>query len=86
MEKIPTFQYDGRVLFRGAGCYYCHRIGEEGGEVGPALTHIARKMDRDRFLELLRDPASVMPGGTMPDLLLTEEQVQALANYLITLR
>ncbi len=81
-----TFRYDGRALFRGLGCTYCHRVGVAGGEVGPALTHIGRVRDVDWLRRLLRDPAAVLPGGTMPRLYLNEAQVEAVAEYLATLR
>jgi cbb3-type cytochrome oxidase cytochrome c subunit len=84
--EVAPFRYDGRTLFRGLGCTYCHRVGTAGGEVGPALTHIGRVRDVDWLRRWLRDPAAVLPGGTMPRLYLNEAQVEALADYLATLR
>jgi len=54
--------------------------------VGPALSYIARKYDRDTFVRLLRNPADVFPQGLMPQLNLNEKQVQAVADYLSTLK
>ncbi|MFQ5917434.1 MAG: c-type cytochrome, partial [Candidatus Binatia bacterium] len=65
-EALREFQYDGRALFRGAGCSLCHSIGVEGGEVGPALTYIARKLKPEDLRRLLKDPGQVLPGGKMP--------------------
>lgn len=79
-------QYDGRALFAGLGCIYCHRIGVAGGEVGPALTHIGRVRDEDWLRRLLHDPGSVVPRGTMPRLYLNDALVEALVGYLIRLR
>ncbi len=84
-EVVP-FRYDGRALFAGLGCTYCHRVGVAGGEVGPALTHIGRVRDVDWLRHWLRDPAAILPGGTMPRLYLNEAQVEAVAEYLATLR
>lgn len=84
-ENIGEFQYDGRALFRGAGCRQCHLIGNRGGEVGPALTHIARKREPSELEQLLRDPEQVLPGGKMPRLYLNEQQIKALVTYLSTL-
>jgi cytochrome c2 len=80
------FRYDGRALFVGLGCTYCHRVGVAGGEVGPPLTHIGRVRDLDWLRRWLRDPAAVLPGGTMPRLYLNDAQVEAVAGYLATLR
>jgi cbb3-type cytochrome oxidase cytochrome c subunit len=79
-------RYDGRALFVGLGCTYCHRVGVAGGEVGPALTHIGRVRDLDWLRRLLRDPAAILADGTMPRLYLNDAQVEAVADYLATLR
>ncbi len=84
--SVGAFRYEGRVLFHDLGCSYCHRIGTAGGEVGPELTHIGRVRDADWLRRLLRDPASALPGGTMPRLFLTDAQVEALVEYLVKLR
>ncbi len=80
-----AFHYSGKVLFRGAGCSVCHMIGNEGGQVGPSLTHIARKRKPDELKRLLREPEEVLPGGKMPQLYLNEGQIGALVDYLKTL-
>jgi len=84
--SVLFFQYDGSQLFWSAGCGVCHRIGNEGGGVGPALTHIARARDRDWLRRLLRDPADVRPGGQMPQLYLNDREIDALVEFLLTLR
>lgn len=84
--EVVSLRYDGRALFGDLGCKNCHRVGVAGGEVGPALTHIGRVRDGDWLRRLLRDPASVLPDGTMPRLYLNDGQVEALVEYLMTLR
>jgi len=84
--EVTGFRYDGHVLFRDLGCTYCHRVGTAGGEVGPELTHIGRVRDAHWLRRLLRDPESVLPGGTMPRLFLSHAQVEALVEYLVSLR
>lgn len=81
--RIP---YKGERLFSGTGCRYCHRIGKTGGEAGPALTHIARKLGARRLADVLRDPAAFAPNGHMPQMYLTARQVDALVAYLLKLR
>jgi cbb3-type cytochrome oxidase cytochrome c subunit len=85
-SNVTAFRYEGRTLFRDLGCTYCHRVGTAGGEVGPELTHIGRVRDADWLRRLLRDPNSVLPGGTMPRLFLNDAQVEALVAYLVGLR
>ncbi|MBI4523597.1 MAG: c-type cytochrome [Deltaproteobacteria bacterium] len=83
---IEQFQYSGKALFRGAGCSLCHLIEIKGGEVGPALTYIARKRKPEDLEDLLKDPDKILPGGKMAQLYLNEPQVKALVSYLTTLR
>lgn len=83
---IPSMHYDGKELFNGIGCKNCHTIGQHGGEVGPVLSNIARKYSRDFFVKLLRNPEDVFPQGVMPQFNLNEKQVQALADYLSSLK
>lgn len=84
--SLPAPNYDGRKLFEGLECSICHRVGLKGGEVGPALTHIGRARDADWLRKLLSDPARIFPNGQMPAYDLSEAQVTALVDYLITLR
>jgi cytochrome c2 len=81
-----SFAYDGKELFGGAGCNICHTIDFTGGEVGPALTYIARKRNAENLERLLKDPDEILPGGKMPQLYLNEPQVRALVGYLSALK
>ncbi|MGE5306373.1 MAG: c-type cytochrome [Alphaproteobacteria bacterium] len=82
IESRIAFAYDGKKLFHGAGCNICHTIGISGGEVGPALTHIARKRNSENLERLLKDPDEILPGGKMPQLYLNSLQIKALVRYL----
>lgn len=87
----------GRQLFLQGACAGCHAI--EGtdaqGDVGPDLTHFASRRrfagaifesTADDLVAWLRDPPAVKPGAKMPDLGLSEDQIEALVAYLRTLR
>ncbi len=46
-----------------ASCLRCHQVNGEGGEVGPVLTGIAAKENREHFLESIVNPnAKISPG------------------------
>ena len=83
---LVEFSYDGKKLFSGAGCNLCHTIDITGGEVGPALTYIARKRNAENLERLLRDPDDILPGGKMPQLYLNDLQIHALVGYLSALK
>jgi quinoprotein glucose dehydrogenase len=46
-----------------ASCHQCHRVGEEGGTAGPALTGIGGKQSREYLLESLIFPSKVIALG-----------------------
>lgn len=75
LEQYKVTMYGGderagrRIFARNesAQCIRCHVVGEYGGEVGPELTHIASKLDRnDLLLSLVAPNARIAPGyGTV---------------------
>jgi len=50
----------GRELFLNAdktGCVKCHRIGEQGGRIGPDLTGVGRRFSRIHLVESILEPS-----------------------------
>lgn len=84
--SVAPFRPEGADLFDGLGCSFCHSVGNRGGEVGPALTRIARKRKPEELEKLLKDPEEILPGGKMPQLNLNDGQIRILVDYLTTLR
>ncbi|MBC8001109.1 MAG: c-type cytochrome [Opitutaceae bacterium] len=50
----------GRQAFVDAQCLACHRLGDEGGGVGPDLTAISSRFKRVDMLESILDPNKVL--------------------------
>jgi putative heme-binding domain-containing protein len=50
----------GKRLFTEAGCAQCHRVGNEGGVIGPDLTAVASRFDRRALLESIIEPSRVI--------------------------
>jgi cytochrome c oxidase subunit 2 len=87
----------GQAAFRTRTCVACHAIAGEGepARIAPDLTHLAERttlgagvlpndpMDLGRWL---REPQVVKPGSHMPDLNLTDGEVDDLVAYFETLR
>jgi putative heme-binding domain-containing protein len=47
-------------------CLVCHRIGAEGGQVGPNLTHVGGRFGNRELLESILYPSAVMDPKYQP--------------------
>ena len=54
-------------------CSTCHRIGKEGGNVGPELSKIGGKFDRPHLIESLLEPSAQIVEGFRTSLLITDK-------------
>jgi mono/diheme cytochrome c family protein len=82
---------DPMAIFRAAGCVGCHRIGAEGGNVGPELTHVGARRTAESIRAKILDPASSTAkgyerfAGIMPKnfgTMLSAVQFEALVRFL----
>jgi cytochrome c oxidase subunit 2 len=87
----------GRDIFMASACSGCHTIRGTAaiGRLGPDLTHVGSRSTlaagtiESTPAELrrwLRDPQHVKPGNKMPDLGLSDAEIDFLADYLESLR
>jgi len=87
----------GRAAFFAARCNACHTVRGvgEGGALGPDLTHIASRshigagvlpLSRAALIGWVSDPQAAKPGARMPPSRLPPDDLQALAEWLETLR
>lgn len=91
---------EAKALFHSLGCRGCHKVGGVGGDDGPDLTAAGNRdpgqlsfarVPGKRTLanwhkQHFRAPASVVPGSAMPELGLTERQIDQLTFYMLSLR
>lgn len=66
----------GRELFLSGAvtkCAVCHKVKDQGGEVGPDLTHIGGKFDRPHLIESLLDPSRQIVEGFRTTTILTKD-------------
>jgi cytochrome c oxidase subunit 2 len=91
----------GEQIFLEAGCVNCHAVRgtEAEGATAPDLTHfgsrttfagaifkLANEEEDGELAAWLRNPPAVKPGALMPDYGLTEDQIQSLVTYLMSLK
>jgi mono/diheme cytochrome c family protein len=68
------------------GCNGCHRVGEEGGIVGPALDRAGFRLNPTWVYRWIKYPQSMKPDTRMPTLGLSDQEAKAVTMYLSTLR
>ena len=78
---------EGRAIFSRSGCTACHSINGKGGKIGPDLTHVgARRTDPDWHMRHFKDPQSMVPGSIMPRIELSDKELRALTDYMLSLK
>jgi ubiquinol-cytochrome c reductase cytochrome b subunit len=84
----PVLVKKGRMLFVQNGCSGCHKVGGQGGAVGPPLDgEGTRHPDLNWQIQHLKDPPAMTPGSTMPAFKqLSDSDLRALTMYLLSLK
>ncbi len=91
---------EAKALFHTLGCRGCHKVRGVGGDDGPDLTAVGSKDPgllnfasvegepnlANWFKQHFRAPASVVNGSAMPEFGLTEQQIDQLTFYILSLR
>jgi len=77
---------DGPTLFEKKGCVKCHTIQGRGGDKGPDLSHVARRLKPGYFKPWIRRPQDLDPNTDMPSFEGSEEELGVLVHYLRTLK
>ncbi len=88
-EDIPEAPVltEGRRLVRAAGCVGCHEIQDLKPQmIGPDLTGLGSKVSRAWLKKWLKRPKDYLPETYMPDFSLSDEEIDALVEFLMTSR
>jgi mono/diheme cytochrome c family protein len=76
-----------RELVNALGCKGCHSLGENGGNLGPPLTGVGRRLVREAIHLQIVNPKGNNPASMMPSYdYLPEADIEALTDYLKSLR
>ncbi len=77
----------GEAVYKAQGCSACHILDGVGGAVGPVLTKVGAKRDKEWIEQQLRNPKSHNAQSIMPSFnKLSEKDLDDLATYLAGLR
>lgn len=81
VSSTDTLAVAGLVLFQQKACIYCHKINENGGIVGPNLTHVANRLNEQQMRIRIINGANKMPAfGSI----LNHKQLTELVAFLET--
>lgn len=67
------------------GCNGCHRIGNDGGNVGPALDRAGFRLNPQWVYRWIKYPQTMKPQTRMPNLGVSDDDAKAIMFYLRTL-
>jgi cytochrome c oxidase subunit 2 len=90
-------QKRGQQVFLTSTCVMCHAINgtQAGSNIGPNLTHVGSRNTlaaatlsntRDHLAQWIVDPQRFKPGNRMPQNNLSDQDLQALVDYLASLK
>ncbi|HHO55376.1 MAG TPA: c-type cytochrome, partial [Trueperaceae bacterium] len=84
-DSFATTTVDAPEIY-GQICTACHSLQGSGGNVGPALDGVGNRYDTAYLKKWLKDPQAVKAGTAMPNLSLSDDNIEALANFLSGLK
>jgi ubiquinol-cytochrome c reductase cytochrome b subunit len=86
-RALTQTEQRGLFLYADRDCAYCHQIDGRGGHRrGPDLSNmVAKDRTRDYLARYIRDPQSVDPNSVMPKYPLPDADLNALADFLLSL-
>jgi mono/diheme cytochrome c family protein len=71
-----------RLLVEKLPCLGCHRLGEDGGRIGPELASVSRRLQPDFIAAVVRAPREVVPHSSMPLVPMPSDTRELVIRYL----
>jgi mono/diheme cytochrome c family protein len=85
--KETTLTLTGKNIYNQNRCDLCHRIGGQGGIIGPDLSHVGRQREPAWLIKQIKDPKSHNPTTQMPAYpQFSEQEIEALVSFLAGLK
>ncbi len=81
--KKRSFE-NGRKMFAAAGCFACHRFGNEGGMTGPDLTGAAGRYSSRDFLDQILNPSKEINEQFVP-MVITKNDGETVTGVIVNL-
>src|SRR5438034_6753806 len=85
-EEAKSAGHGKQLYVNKYGCNACHKVGTDGGEVGPPLDRAGFRLNSTWVYRWIRYPQIMKPDTRMPNLGLTDSDAKAIVMYVGTLR
>ena len=87
-DDVTGVSDTGEALYNARGCPLCHKVGGEGGDVGPDLSGAGNNPKRDMgwYMAYVMDPKSLLPASRMPAVIQDRDEAAHIAAYLMSLK
>jgi nitric oxide reductase subunit C len=77
----------GAAVFQSRGCMNCHALHGTGGNFGPALDTIGRKLSKEQVEHYIKNPKAANPKAQMPPQKeLSDKELEEVARFLANLK
>jgi nitric oxide reductase subunit C len=77
---------EGQRIYQERKCGVCHAVKGQGAKSGPDLTAVGAKREAAWLKTFMKDPKAVNPQSKMLAFKGTDEELEALAAYLASLK
>jgi ubiquinol-cytochrome c reductase cytochrome b subunit len=84
-QQLSPVELEGIAYYRAEKCASCHNLAEGPARVGPNLTMTAMRRSPAWMIDHFKHPSRLVPGTSMPPIHLSDEQLAALAAFLLKL-
>ena len=64
-------------------CLGCHRLGDEGGRIGPNLSNLKKNLQSEFVYEFIKNPQGILPETLMPKIAMPESTLALITNFLV---
>jgi mono/diheme cytochrome c family protein len=85
VRMTPQEVEQGKSLFSDKfACDACHRIGDQGGIIGPNLKEASKRLRPEWVFHWLKNPQAVRPDSPMPNFGVSNAEARALIAYIFS--
>lgn len=85
-ESDSAIVAKGEKVYAEKKCAMCHAINGKGGKSGGDLTEVGAKRGADWLKQFTRAPKSLLPNSKMPAFQGSQEELDAVVAYMVSLK